>query len=580
MKTTHPYRLGLGLTVLLLALCAGAALAMPPNPDLVSKVAAGKIAALYPMSHLNELHQRGIDTPDSFFFRNPGGKPGPGMSATATGPFKILAILVKFSDDTSKVPPTFFDSLVFDSTGHTVKDYFKEISYGQLDLVTVNLPSSLGWNTAPQTYAYYVNGQNGLGAYPQNSQKLVEDLVTMLDGSVNFSNYDNNHDGYVDCLLVIHAGSGAEMTGNVNDMWSHKWAVTPTFSAGLHDGVHISSYTVQPEYWHNPGDMTIGVYSHELSHGFGLPDLYDTDNTSKGVGRWCIMGYGSWNGNNLGYSPSHPCAWSRIKMGFTTSLNVTSSQLNQAIPAVENGGPIFRLWTGGLASQEYFLVENRQKVLSDTALPGGGLLIWHIDDAKGSLQTPNNQEWWPGQPSANHYEVAVEQADGLYQLEHDLNVGDAADPYPGTTGNTTFSDVSSPSANSYSGSPTSVQVKNISTSSAVMHADLIVSISAAVDDHTRSLPQSTNLDQNYPNPFNPSTTIAFDLPSASKVRVEVLNLLGQHVRTLLDRTIAAGPSSVVWDGTDESGRTVSSGTYFYRLSTAEQTIARKMVLLK
>jgi len=575
MKTTCRNTLTCGMVCLLVLCLAGMIMAIPPDPEMLEKIAAGKMVAPFPVTNLDDLHKRGICTADSFFLRNPNGRPGPGMSAAATGPFKILAILVKFSDKPSSVASTFFDSLVFDSIGNTVRNYFKEISYVQLDLITVNLPSTLGWQTAPQTYAYYVNGAYGLGSYPNNSQKLVENLVDQVAGSVDFSNYDNNHDGYVDVLLVIHAGTGAEKSGNVNDMWSHKWGITPR----LKNGVYISSYTVQPEYWTTPGDMTIGVYSHELCHGFGLPDLYDTDNSCKGIGRWCIMSYGSWNGTN-GASPSHPCAWSRIKMGFATSTNVTGTLTSQAIANVEQGGPIYRLWTSGLASQEYYLVENRQKLLNDAGLPGSGLLIWHIDDAKSSLQNPNNQEWYPGQTAANHFEVAIEQADGLYELEHNIDAGDAADPFPGTSNVTTFSDGSTPSANSYSGAPTNVQVTNISASASTMHADLIVSIAADVNEGINSLPHDANLAQNYPNPFNPTTTIGFDLPSAAEVKLEVFNVLGERVRTLFNGRLQAGSTSIVWDGRNDAGQSVGSGAYFYRLNTGSKTLAKKMVLVK
>ena len=60
-----------------------------------------------------------------------------------------------------------FDSLVFSTTGVSVWYYFQDVSYGALDIVTVNAPSALGWTTAPETYAYYVNGENGTGDYPQ-----------------------------------------------------------------------------------------------------------------------------------------------------------------------------------------------------------------------------------------------------------------------------------------------------------------------------------------------------------------------------------------------------------------------------
>ena len=95
-----------------------------------------------------------------------------------------------------------------------------------------------------------------------------------------------------------------------------------------------------------------------------------------------------------------------------------------------------------------------------------------------------------------------------------------------------------------------------------------------------NLPATVELSQNYPNPFNPTTTISFSLPEAGTVRIEVFNVLGQRVRTLLDGELAAGLHSVVWDGRADNGFAVSSGVYFYRLSTGDVRQSRKMLLLK
>jgi immune inhibitor A len=453
-----------------------------------------------------------------------------------------------------------------------VHDYFDEISYAQIDLVTVNLPSALGWKRAPQTYAYYVNNQYGYGPYPQNSQRLVENLVDAVDAQVNFSNYDNNGDGYVDVMLVIHAGTGAELTRNAADMWSHKWGITPKMTG---DGVYVSSYTVQPEFWTTPGDMTIGVYCHELLHGFDLPDLYDTDYSSNGVGNWCVMAGGSWNGT-MGNSPAHPCAWSLIQLGITSAVNVTSNVSNQSIPSVEGGGSIFRLWTSGAASAQYFLVENRQKTGYDSYLPGSGLLIWHIDDGKAN----NDSEWYPTLPGATHFLVALEQADGLFELEHANDHGDAADSWPGSLSRTSFSGASAPSSDAYLTGGTFVGVANISASGPTMTADLAVGIAATVDEDQLLVPGDFRLSQNYPNPFNPNTNIQYEMRTPGQVTLEVYDLLGRHVRTLFKGHAESGVSTITWDATEDNGQQVASGVYFYRLVTAAAEQTRKMMLIK
>ena len=88
------------------------------------------------------------------------------------------------------------------------------------------------------------------------------------------------------------------------------------------------------------------------------------------------------------------------------------------------------------------------------------------------------------------------------------------------------------------------------------------------------------LKPNYPNPFNPVTRIDFDLPQSIRVDVSVFNLLGRKVISLLNGPVEAGLHSVEWDGTDDSGRRVASGVYFYRLTTPTLSETRKMVLLK
>ena len=88
------------------------------------------------------------------------------------------------------------------------------------------------------------------------------------------------------------------------------------------------------------------------------------------------------------------------------------------------------------------------------------------------------------------------------------------------------------------------------------------------------------LNQNYPNPFNPSTTISFHSPVAGPVQLVISNLRGQIVRTLLDGELASGDHSLVWNGTDDNGDSVSSGLYFYRLQIGNHTQTRKMLMMK
>ncbi len=95
-----------------------------------------------------------------------------------------------------------------------------------------------------------------------------------------------------------------------------------------------------------------------------------------------------------------------------------------------------------------------------------------------------------------------------------------------------------------------------------------------------TIPTSFGLHQNYPNPFNPSTTINFDMPVTGQVKIEIFNLLGQLIATPFDEVAPAGQQSVIWDGQNDNGETVSSGIYFYRLTADNFTDTKKMTLLK
>ncbi|MDP6684972.1 MAG: T9SS type A sorting domain-containing protein [Candidatus Marinimicrobia bacterium] len=91
---------------------------------------------------------------------------------------------------------------------------------------------------------------------------------------------------------------------------------------------------------------------------------------------------------------------------------------------------------------------------------------------------------------------------------------------------------------------------------------------------------SFNLMQNYPNPFNPKTTIQFDIPKTGKTRVDIFNLKGQLVNTLVHKDLDVGTHQVNWDGRTSSGILSGRGIYIYRVSLNDKQYSRKMVLLK
>lgn len=370
-----------------------------------------------------------------------------------------LIVLADFSDMTHEsgfhAEPTDFDTLLFSMDVRepgSMTDYYDETSYHQAYLIgTVTQ-----WYRMPQTYAYYVDGQRGFGNYPRNAQRLTEDAVTASDPDVDFSQFDNDANGWVDALFVVHAGPGYEDTGNLNYIHSHAWVTTYPMNV---DGVRVYGYSMEPEETGSRRLVTIGVFCHEFGHVLGLPDLYDYDYDSDGVGSWSVMAGGSWGGG--GAVPVHFDGWCKYALGWSAPAVLANNVQQEQIDAAEYSADSYQLFSLGTSGPEYFLVENRRQELFDVSLPGHGLLIYHVDE-----NAPNNND-------QTHYKVAVEQADGNFDLEHNRGA-DAGDPWPGTANHRTFDDFSEPNAWMYDWGPSEIAVGNISDSDSIMYADLSI----------------------------------------------------------------------------------------------------------
>ncbi len=380
------------------------------------------------------------------------------MRATAaTGAHKSLVILVQFTDQESLgTTPAEWNSKFFGATD-SMRDYYQKASYGKLDISAaaeghgIANDGVVGWLTLPYAHPNTANFPNGAA-----DRKTTADAVKAADAYVNYKAYDTNNDGKLSSrelhVTVIVAGQeGACCRSYGKAVWGHFWTLLSTEQPTV-DGVLFGSaaagggYTQFGEF-HRDHMATIGVMVHEMGHDLGLPDLYDTDGTSEGVGDWSVMGSGAWNtvSGHIGAMPAFPDAWSRAYEGWLTpkrevgARSVGQATTSDAVYQLhDNPGGIDWLSNVRSGTGEYFLVENRQKVGYDAGLPGCGLLVWHIDESRTYTNKANADD-------ARRL-VDLEEADNLNHLDGKVNQGDAGDPYPGTANNGYFDDLSSPSA--------------------------------------------------------------------------------------------------------------------------------------
>jgi M6 family metalloprotease-like protein len=423
---------------------------------------------------------------------------------------KVLVIFVQFTTlppggPTTRLDLTYFDNMLFGTvydpteyaaylghpTDRTLYNYFKEVSYGAVDVVTINMPSSLGWYSTGRPYDFYCRPDGihdyGFGFYPQNAQGLVVDAVNAVDGVVDFSEYAVN--GAVPNLFVVFAGTGAEWSSDPSIIWSHSWDLSSYtgFDGIMRDGVKINNYAMMPEVGGDltgylgygvigPFPPTVGVYAHEYGHVLGLPDQYDYGYESNGTGMYSLMASGSWNqypANSIfaGNSPAHLDAWSKYRLGFITPSVISSSTDVSAIPPAETNPIAYKMIVPNSGGKEYFLFENRQNIGFDKGLwtwvPGAGLTfvhglaIYHIDDTvlTRNYWNPNEAEnwkefrsegWRKAWTGETHYGISIIQADDRWDPEHSpWEYGDPADLYPGSLKARTFGNETRPNSSNY-----------------------------------------------------------------------------------------------------------------------------------
>jgi immune inhibitor A len=406
-------------------------------------------------------------------------------SIPATGPMShvnrgsrwhIPVILVSFSDEPLAFDGGTFQHLLFDTTGTTatgsVFDYFRWASAGRLT-VTGRVVATVRLS---QPQSFYAGATSGLrSSTPNNSFGATRDALRACADTIDWRPFDVDLDGVVDVVWVVHAGVGAEATGNVDDLWS----VTARMSRGWRES--NPWYTKTPYAGGSPGQMLridlfamlperstfvegrpseIGVFCHEFGHALGLPDLYSTDpfqRGNSGPGHWSLMGSGGYGGD--GRSPQYPThlgAWPLKHLGWDRTVQPSQDATITLEPLVGTGAMVD--WSfQGETSNDHFLIEYRTRTGFDRNLPHEGLIVYHLDDATihaGLEFNAVNAGSTPG--------LRIVEADGHEDLVTGLNRGDANDPFPGALLRTAMDDGAvRPNTRTFANAPTGLAIRDI-----------------------------------------------------------------------------------------------------------------------
>ncbi len=334
-----------------------------------------------------------------------------------------LLILAEFTDAQFLPENTAaaFDSLVNspaytynDATGST-REYYRVQSNGQY----VPDFDVIGPVVLPHDMAFY--GANDSHGYDKNTGDFMMDAVAAADLlGVDFTLYDNNHDGYIDFVYVIYAGYGEADSRIANTIWPHNWDMVSNFYYGYttqttyyyrsetdfrlpqYDGLYLNDYACSSCLRANGDRAGIGTFSHEFGHVLGLPDYYPVEGIrdyslvrSYSPGAWSIMGYACYT--NQGRTPCNYSVYDKYYLGWLT-------------PSVMEHGQTYRLTTdyddvyvvtrdgqmpasGSRTQDTVYYLENRQYIGWDAYLPGHGLLVWQVvyDPVAWYNNTPNNE---------------------------------------------------------------------------------------------------------------------------------------------------------------------------------------------
>src|SRR5262245_8978168 len=359
-----------------------------------------------------------------------------------TGNYVGLCILVRFPD----VPDTISQQQVinycnqpgyneFGNNG-SVRDYFFDNSRGKLTYTN----AVTQYYTAAHNRAYYTDETQPDGA---RARELITEALNWLKAnSFNFGQLSSDSGGFIYALNVFYAGPVVNNWSK--GLWPHSWSLAAPYDVG--GGKKLFDYQIT-----NMGtELNLRTFCHENGHMIcDYPDLYDYQSDSSGIGNYCLMCYGGSNKN-----PVQINAYLKNTSGWATQAVPITPGLSASLAAVNNDFYVFTK-----SATEYFIVENRQKTGRDAFIPDAGLAIWHVDQ-NGSN---SNQQM----TASSHYECSLVQADNRFDLEKNVNPGDADDLYS-SPNNTQLSDSTTPNCKWWDGTNSGLSITNISASGATM----------------------------------------------------------------------------------------------------------------
>jgi M6 family metalloprotease-like protein len=300
--------------------------------------------------------------------------------------------------------------------------------------------STLGW--------YNAGSRSAIAETDAGREALIKNAINQFNAvGHDFSQYDNDGDGYIDYFAVVWTGPH----GPWASFW---WAYQTGFSDSSYsvDGKKLGTYSWQWENGSYPsGSFNPHTLIHETGHALGLPDYYDYDDTvgpKGGVGGLDMMD-ANWGDHN---------AFSKFVLDWLNPTVISTAGTypkTLASSASTADALLIMPNASGLPFEEFFMVQHRKREKNDAKIPTDGLLIWHVDAALTSKTW--GDDYLYNNSDTQHKLLRLMEADGLEEIEQNkwANAGDFYTP------GKSFTPTATPNSNAYSGLPSAVQVTDI-----------------------------------------------------------------------------------------------------------------------